>query len=107
MFAELVNIVLKAILKYHQKEHWKLDIVSFGTLASMHLFFIVSLFATNTYKQLPILIFISGSAFVAYSVLHFTPFLLNKRGIYFLKRTENSLEKGERKIERAVDRSLR
>jgi len=108
ILAQIVHIVTSAMIKYHKKYVWRFDLLSFTILTGMHVFILITLFTSNTYKELPIFIFIGFGLFTIHLLMHFLPHMLqDKKIIYFFKDSEKLLMKEERVLEKIIDEKLR
>lgn len=104
---ELVNLVTFAMIVYRKHFTWHFDILSFGILSGIHLFFFIAIFTTGIYHELPIVIPLALAMFLVHCFLHFFPYLLNPKRIYFFKKMRMVAEdKGER-IGAMIDAAFR
>lgn len=104
---ELINLVAFAIVTHRKHYTWHFDILSFGILSGIHLFFIVAIFTTGIWRDLPIVIPLSIIMFLIHCVLHFLPYLLNPKRVYFFKKLKVVAEGGEGQVEAAIDAAFR
>jgi uncharacterized membrane protein len=105
---EMINIMVYQVLKSKNIIQWHFDVLSFGILTSMHLFFIISLVITKIYQTLPFLFFISILMFLVHLALHFAPlFLQEKKHIYFFKKISPRIIKTKNQIEAIIESKLK
>ena len=105
---QMVNIMVYKVLKSKNIAQWRFDVLSFGILTSMHLFFIISLLATKIYQDLPFLLFIALSMFLIHLALHFAPLFLQKeKHIYFFKKISPQIIKTKKQIETIIESKLK
>ena len=102
LLVELVNIVVWAIIKNRGKYLRRFDLLSFGIMACLYLFFFVVIFISGIGSQIPILAVICLLAFLAYCLLHFLPYLVHPSKVYFFKGAEKVLKKEEKKMEKVI-----
>lgn len=77
LIVQLANVTFFAIKASNKCPNPRLDIISFGMLSTIHLFFIFALFQTGMYRTIPIAIPISLAAFAVHCVVHFLPWILS------------------------------
>lgn len=86
MVVQIVNFTFYVIATNSRRPKPKLDIISFGMLSSIHLFFLFALFQTGIYRDIPIAIVIGFVAFAAHCFVHFLPWILSSsKEIYAFK----------------------
>ncbi len=108
ILVQLANIVVSAMIKYRKKYVWHFDLLSFTILTSMHLFIIITLFTSGTYRELPIFIFFAACFFSIHLLLHFLPHTLQKPKVYyFFRRIGKTLNSEERHMEKFVEANLK
>jgi len=107
IMVELVNVVVWSIFYYRKKCLKYFDILSFCALTSMHLFFGIAIFTAGLYKELPILIFLSLGSLLVHLLIHFLPYLINPKTIYFFNKVKEETEDRLKQLEKVIDVSLK
>ncbi len=107
MMTELINIVVWSLVKYRRNYLRHFDIVSFTALSGIHLIFFVAIFTEGIYLQLPVLVAISLVCFVVHLLIHFLPFMINRKSIYFFKVIKKATIHGEEKLDDAIEAVLK
>ena len=97
LVVQLVNLSIFVIATNRKTPIPRLDIISFGMLSGIHLFFLFALFQTGIYRAVPIAAVIGFVAFAAHCLVHFMPWILsaNKEVYVFKAIRATALEKGE------------
>ena len=108
LLVQLINIVVGAMIKYRKKYVWRFDLLSFSILTGMHLFILITLFTSGTYKELPIFIFLGTIFFLIHLTVHFLPHMLQEPKVYyFFKNIEKTLGKEEKIVQKILNKELR
>jgi len=107
IIVELINIVVWSIIYYRKKWLKYFDLLSFSALTSIHLFFTIAIFTTGLYKELPILVWLCITSLIVHLLLHFLPYLINRKTVYFLGKAKEEAEVQLEKIEKVIDASLK
>jgi hypothetical protein len=77
LIVQMANVTFFAIKTNREYSKPQLDIISFGMLSSIHLFFMFALFQTGIYRAVSIAIPVSIVAFAVHCGVHFLPWLLS------------------------------
>lgn len=107
IIVELINIVVWSAIHYRQKHVKYFDLLSFSALTSIHLFFAVSIFTTGIYHELPILVPLCIVSLLVHLLMHFLPYLINPKTIFFFKKVKESTEGRLEQIEKVIDLSMK
>ena len=107
VMTELVHIVVWSLIRYRRSFLKNFDILSFSILTAMHLFFGIAIFTTGLYRQLPILIFLFLTSLLAHLLIHFLPYLINPKTIYFFQTMKETAENRREQLRKAIDASLK
>jgi uncharacterized membrane protein len=91
LIVEMVQVSVWAVLKYGKKDEWRFDALSFSVLAAMHLFFIIALFMSGIYRELPILAVIGIGLFLLYCLLHLLPHFIKHTPTYFFREVKEAV----------------
>jgi hypothetical protein len=104
---ELINIVAWAMVRYRRNYLREFDILSFVILSGLYIFFFAALFISGIAREAPVLVVLTAIFFCVHCFMHFLPYFINRKTIYFFKRAEKSFARGEKKMKKIVDTSLR
>jgi len=107
IFTELINIVIWSLIKYRKKYLRNFDLLSFSALTAIHLFFLVAIFTSGLCQQLPFLIFLCITSLMVHLLIHFLPYLINRRTIYFFNTIRETAEENKEKLEKIIKTSLK
>ena len=107
ILTELVHIVVWSLIKYRRNYLRHFDVITFTALSGIHILFFVAIFTEGLYLQLPILIVISLVCLVAHLLVHFLPFLINKRTVYFFKAVKKATVHGEERLDEVIEAVLK
>lgn len=103
----MVDIVIRTIVKQTRTYLYQFDLLSFLILSSFHLFFFAGIFISGINNHLPIIIFIAIDMFLLHCLIHFLPYLINKKTIYLFKKTKKIVRKRGEKIEDIIEDSFK
>ena len=107
IMVELINIVVWSIIHYSQKRIKYFDLLSFCALTSMHLFFGIAIFTTGLYRELPILPFLFLGSLLIHLLIHFLPYLVNRKTVYIFNKIKDDAEERLEQIEKVIDVSMK
>ena len=107
VMVELVNIVVWSLIRYRHRYLKNFDLLSFSILTAMHLFFGIVIFTDGLYRELPILIFLCLGSLLAHLLVHFLPYLLNPKSVYFFQRIREAAEDRREQLEKIIHLSLK
>ena len=107
IMVELINIVVWSMIHYRKNRLKYFDLLSFSALTSMYLFFGIVMFKTNLYRELPIIVFLYSVSLSVHLLIHFLPYLINRKTIYFFKKIEIVAEERRERLEKIIDVSLK
>ncbi|MDO8667776.1 MAG: carotenoid biosynthesis protein [bacterium] len=107
IITELVHVVIWSLIRYRRSFLKNFDIISFSALTGMHLFFGIAIFTTGLYHELPILIFLFLNSLFAHLLIHFLPYLINPRTIYFFQTIKESAENRREQLKKVINASLK
>ena len=107
IITELINIVIWSLIKYRKKYLKNFDILSFLCLTAIHLFFMVAIFTSGLYKELPILIFLCFISLFVHLLIHFLPYLINRKTIYWFNSIKEVAEEGKEQLDKVITASLK
>ncbi|MDD5098470.1 MAG: carotenoid biosynthesis protein [Candidatus Pacebacteria bacterium] len=103
----MINIVIRAVADKRRDYLYQFDLLSFLVLSIFHVFFLVSIFVSGIYKELPVLIVIGLNMFLIHCLMHFLPYLANPKVVYLFHKTKKMIKKREEGIQRIIEDSLR
>lgn len=107
IMTELVHIVVWSLIKYRRQYLRTFDLLSFLILTGVHLFFAVAIFSAGLYHELPILIFISFGGLLLHLLIHFLPFLINPKTIYFFKIVRERADNHQKQLNNIINLRLK
>jgi hypothetical protein len=107
IMTELVQIVVWSFVKYRRNYLKHFDIVSFTALSGIHLLFFVAIFTQGLYRELPILIAISLICLIAHLLIHFLPFMINRKTIYLFRAVKKATLQSEERLGEVVSAVLK
>ncbi len=107
LVVELINLVAFAVISSRKEYPWHFDILSFGILSSVHLFFFVAIFVAGIYRELPIVVVLAVAMFLVHCALHFLPYLMNPKGVYFFKKLRRTATGGSEHVRAMIDATFR
>ena len=107
MLIQTANIVGWALFKYKNRRKWKLDIISFSILSSMHLFFFVTMFTQGIWRDYPIFVLIGISTFIIHCLLHFLPYLNHPGFLYLFRDIKEGVEEKRERAKDLIEASMR
>ncbi len=99
----MAQVSIWAVVKYWKNDKWHFDSLSFTVLAGMHLFFIIALFTSGIYRELPILGVIGIGLFLLYCLLHLVPHFVKRTPSYFFREIKESLAVRSEQAEKIVE----
>jgi uncharacterized membrane protein len=99
----MAQVSVWAVIKYWKNGKWRFDGLSFTILAGMHLFFIVALFTSGIYHELPILVVIGTSLLLLHCLLHLVPHFMKHTPSYFFREIKESLAIRSERAEKIVE----
>ncbi|NTU98590.1 carotenoid biosynthesis protein [Candidatus Falkowbacteria bacterium] len=107
IMTELVNIVVWSLVKYRRCFLRNFDLLSFTALTGLHLFFMVAIFSAGIYREMPILAFISFGSLFLHLLIHFLPYLVNQKTIYFLKAVKGRADSHQEHLNDILNSALK
>jgi hypothetical protein len=107
IFTELINIIVWSLIKYHKKYLKNFDVLSFSCLTIINLFFAVAIFTSGLYLQLPILIFLCFSSLFFHLLIHFLPYFVNRKTVYFFNSIKEVAEDSKEQLDKVIKASLK
>jgi len=87
VLVEIINILIYSFIKSRKLFQKYFDLLSFLILTTIHLFFLIALWLSKLYIEMPVLVVISLFMLVLHLLLHFIPlFFQHQKKIYTLAK---------------------
>ena len=107
IMTELVHIVVWSLIKYRRDYLRNFDLISFTALTGAHLLFLVAIFTTGIYLELPILAVISVVALIIHLLIHFLPYMINRKTVYVFNAVKEATEHVEKRLGSVISAALK